>query len=381
MSWNDFMKRKPILIVVAAIAGLAIGTAVLFAKQNVASSEKIKAAPIATVKPALTVTTTQPIAADLPIKLSANGNIMAWQEASIGAEASGLRLTDVRVNVGDLVERGQVLATFAAEVIEADVAQARANVAEAEANAQESAANGDRARRLQPTGAMSAQQINQYLTAELAAKARVQAARATLNAQQLRMKYTRVLAPDSGVISARMATVGAVVSAGAELFHMIRQGRLEWRAEVMSEELGRLSPGTPVTITAANSVKIQGKVRMVAPTIDPQTRAALVYVDLPKDSGATAGMFATGQFEIGSSSALTVAQQSVVVRDGFTYVFAINPDHRVAQIKVATGRRVGDRIEITSGVKAETFIVASGAGFLNDGDLVKDLPQTSAANK
>ena len=372
------MIRKPIYIVAAVLAVLAVGTAVIFAKQQSATPEKTVPAPAAIAKPALTVATTQPTLSTLPIKLSANGNIMAWQDASIGAEANGLRLTDVRVNVGDRIEKGQILATFAAETIQADVAQAQANLAEAEANAQESAANGDRARRLQPTGAMSAQQINQYLTAERAAQARVQAAKATLNAQQLRMKFTRVVAPDSGVISARMATVGAVVSAGNELFRMIRQGRLEWRAEVMSEELGRLKPGTPVSVKAANGATLPGKVRIVAPTVDPQTRAALVYVDLPGDAGATAGMFATGQFDLGASSALTVPQQAVLMRDGFTYVFAVNADQRVAQLKVTTGRRVGDRIEIIGGLQADETIVAGGAGFLNDGDLVKALPQATA---
>ena len=372
------MKLKPILVIASVAAALAAGAAVLLAQQSVAITEKAKPTPVATVKPALTVTITRPSTADLPITLSANGNIVAWQEASVGAEANGLRLTEVRVNVGDEVKQGQVLAKFAAETIQADVAQARASLAEAEANAQESAANGDRARRLKPTGAISAQQINQYLTAEQAGKARVQAARATLHAQQLRMQHTQVIAPDSGVISARMATVGAVVGTGTELFRMIRQGRLEWRAEVMSEELGRVAQGAMATLTAANGRKIQGNVRMVAPTVDPQTRAALVYVDLPKDSGAKAGMFATGQFELGSSEALTVPQQAVVMRDGFTFVFGMNADRRVAQIKVATGRRLGDRVEITSGVTPDTVIVASGAGFLNDGDLVKDMPQAPA---
>ena len=372
------MKLKPILVIASVAAALAAGAAVLLAKQSAAITEKAKPTPVATVKPALTVTITRPSTADLPITLSANGNIVAWQEASVGAEANGLRLTEVRVNVGDEVKQGQVLAKFAAETIQADVAQARASLAEAVANAQESAANGDRARRLKPTGAISAQQINQYLTAEQAGKARVQAARATLHAQQLRMQHTQVIAPDSGVISVRMATVGAVVGTGTELFRMIRQGRLEWRAEVMSEELGRVAPGAMATLTAANGRKIQGKVRMVAPTVDPQTRAALVYVDLPKDSGAKAGMFATGQFELGSSNALTVPQQAVVMRDGFTFVFGMNADRRVAQIKVATGRRLGDRVEITSGVTPDTVIVASGAGFLNDGDLVKDMPQAPA---
>ena len=372
------MKLKPILVIASVAAALAAGAAVLLAKRSVANTEKTKPVVVAAVKPALTVTITRPRAADLPITLSANGNIVAWQEASVGAEANGLRLTEVHVNVGDEVKQGQVLAKFAAATIQADVAQARASLAEAVANAQESAANGDRARRLQPTGAISAQQINQYLTAEQAGKARVQAARATLHAQQLRMQHTQVIAPDSGVISVRMATVGAVVGTGTELFRMIRQGRLEWRAEVMSEELGRMAPGAMATLTAANGRKIQGKVRMIAPTVDPQTRAALVYVDLPKDSGAKAGMFATGQFELGSSDALTVPQQAVVMRDGFTFVFGMNADRRVAQIKVATGRRLGDRVEITSGVTPDTVIVASGAGFLNDGDLVKDMPQAPA---
>ena len=372
------MKLKPILVIATVAAALAAGAAVLLAKRSVANTEKTKPVVVAAVKPALTVTITRPRAADLPITLSANGNIVAWQEASVGAEANGLRLTEVHVNVGDEVKQGQVLAKFAAATIQADVAQARASLAEAVANAQESAANGDRARRLQPTGAISAQQINQYLTAEQAGEARVQAARATLHAQQLRMQHTQVIAPDSGVISVRMATVGAVVGTGTELFRMIRQGRLEWRAEVMSEELGRMAPGAMATLTAANGRKIQGKVRMIAPTVDPQTRAALVYVDLPKDSGAKAGMFATGQFELGSSDALTVPQQAVVMRDGFTFVFGMNADRRVAQIKVATGRRLGDRVEITSGVTPDTVIVASGAGFLNDGDLVKDMPQAPA---
>ena len=372
------MKLKPILVIATVAAALAAGAAVFLAKRSVANTEKTKPVVVAAVKPALTVTITRPRAADLPITLSANGNIVAWQEASVGAEANGLRLTEVHVNVGDEVKQGQVLAKFAAATIQADVAQARASLAEAVANAQESAANGDRARRLQPTGAISAQQINQYLTAEQAGEARVQAARATLHAQQLRMQHTQVIAPDSGVISVRMATVGAVVGTGTELFRMIRQGRLEWRAEVMSEELGRMAPGAMATLTAANGRKIQGKVRMIAPTVDPQTRAALVYVDLPKDSGAKAGMFATGQFELGSSDALTVPQQAVVMRDGFTFVFGMNADRRVAQIKVATGRRLGDRVEITSGVTPDTVIVASGAGFLNDGDLVKDMPQAPA---
>ncbi len=367
--------RNPIAWLVIALLFI-VGAGVWWA-----SSRSDNASPAQTTKPALTVSTALPIQTQLPITLAANGNIIAWQEAIVGSESNGLRLTEVRVNVGDTVRAGQVLATFAAESIAADVAQANASLSEALANAAEAAANAKRARTLESTGALSAQQINQYLTAEQTAKARVAASRAMLAAQKLRLRHTRLVAPDSGIISARSATVGAVVPGGTELFRLIRQGRLEWRAEVTAAELGRIRPGQVVRVKLGDGRVLIGRVRIVGPTVDQQTRAALVYVDLPNGGGknapAKAGMFAQGEFDMGMSTALTVPQQAVVLRDGFSYVFRLNPDSRVSQVKVSTGRRLGDQVEITAGITPETVLVVKGAGFLNDGDLVKNLGDTS----
>jgi len=333
--------------------------------------------------PALTVTTARPATAELPLRMGANGNVAAWQEAVIGSESNGLRLTEVRVNVGDVVKKGETLAVFSADTVNADVAQARAALQEAQANAEEAAANARRGEALRSSGAMSEQQVAQYLTAANTANARVAAARATLTQQQLRLKYTSVVAPDSGVISARSATVGAVVGAGTELFRLIRQGRLEWRAEVTAADIGRIKPGTRATVKAANGSEVAGKVRMVAPTVDAQTRTALVYVDLPPamsgNAPLKAGMFAGGEFEMGASRALTVPQQAIAVRDGFNYVYRLNPDSRVSQQKIATGRRLGERIEVLSGLAPDAQIVVSGAGFLNDGDLVRNAVSSAPA--
>jgi RND family efflux transporter MFP subunit len=360
---------------VLAVAGATLCFALALAVPNRATAKDEKpAAPT----PALTVTTGLPAAASLPIGLNANGSVAAWQEAVIGSESNGLRLLEVRVNVGDVVKKGDTLAVFSSDTVRADVDQAKAALQEAQANASEAQANAKRARALRSSGALSEQQITQYFTAERTAAARVSAAKATLAQQELRLRFATVTAPDSGIISARTATVGAVIGGGTELFRMIRQGRLEWRAEITSNDLGRIRPGMRAAVRAASGSEISGKVRAVAPTVDPQTRLALVYVDLPpalsSNAPLKAGMFASGRFELGTSNALTVPQQAVAVRDGFSYVFRLNRDSRVSQLKVSTGRRLGDRVEIVGGLAAGTPIVISGAGFLNDGDLVRNVP-------
>lgn len=358
---------------------IVTGAGIVWASGLFGATSRAADAARPAAKPALTVSTIRPSQSTLPMSLAANGSVAAWQEALIGTEATGLRLTEVRANVGDVVKKGQVLARFSPAAPQAEVAQARANLLEAQATAADAVANAERARSLQTTGALSASQINQYVTLEKTAMARVDALKSTLASQQLRLGFANVLAPDDGVISARSATVGAVLGNGAELFRMIRKGRLEWRAEVTSSDLGRITAGMAARITLPGGQTTTGTVRTVAPTVDAQTRIGLVYVDLPKAaSAAKAGMFATGDFEFGASNALTVPQQAVVVRDGFSYVFLVGADQRVAQRKVQVGRRVGERIEVM-GVAADAVLVGSGAGFLNDGDLVRVVATDAAA--
>jgi len=373
------MKRNVLKFIVLALSLALLAAGAYLLSGRIRARPQVGAAP----KPALTVSMVRPQTMDLPRRLVANGNVAAWQEAIVGSEAAGLRLTEVRVNVGDKVRAGDVLAIFAAESVQADLAQATAALMEAEAAAADAANNAARARTLQDSGALSTQQINQFTTSAQTARARVEAARAALATQRLRLRHTRVLAPDDGVISARGATVGAVVPAGAELFRMIRQGRLEWRAEVAAGELGTIQPGVPVMVTAPDGATVAGRVRMVAPTVELQNRTALVYVDLPPVArGALplrAGMYARGEFDLGSARGLTVPQQVVVVRDGFSYVFRLNADSRVSQIKVRTGRRQGERLEILEGITPDALLVMDGAGFLNDGDLVRRADGASAA--
>ena len=327
------------------------------------------------VKPSMTVTVEKPSTENVGLLLDANGNVSAWQEASVGAEVSGLRLATVTANVGDRVKKGQVLATFVTATAEAESLQGKAAVMQAEANAENAKAEADRARSIADTGALSQSQIAQYLTAERVSQAQWEAAKAAYGASQVRLGNTSVKAPDDGVISARSATVGGVVGAGQELFRMVRQGRMEWRGEVTPSEVGRVKLGQDVQVTLSTGTELAGKVRAIAPVADLQTRNITVYVDLPRHEELTGGTFAKGRFVLGESAALTIPATAIVVRDGHNYVFVIGADNKAAQRKVQTGRRVGERVELLDGLKPEEAVAVKGAGFLNEGDLVKVVAQ------
>ena len=365
------MKRKLLIFVltlVVAACGEAPGDA------------KAPAAP----KPALTVTTVQPQQFDWPLTFTAGGNVAAWQEAVIGPEISGHRIIEVKVNVGDVVARGQALALIAPETVDSEYAETGASVAEAEAVLAEARASHQRARQLREKGFYSAQQLTQTQAAADTAMARLDAAKARLQTAGLKKSKTVILAPDNGTVSARSATVGAIVQPGQELFRLIRGSRLEWRAEVGAADLAQLKPGQQVALTAPGGGKVEGVVRALAPTVDPRTATAVVYVDLPAAAAGapgklSAGMFARGEFMLGAKPALTLPQSALLLREGFAYVYRIE-GNKVTQTKVTVGRRLDDRVEI-AGIDAGGRFVAGGVGFLADGDTVRIVESRDAPGK
>lgn len=373
------MKTIPSLKMLAVAACAVVAVGATWALRADAQEARKAEAATTVAKPALTVEVVQVRQERWSRTLSANGSIAAWQEAVIGAEAQGLRLVDVRAQVGDRVAKGAVLARLQDDTLQAEAAVSRAALAEAQAALAEAQANAERARQLQPSGALSAQQIQQYTTAETTAQARVASAKARADADAVRLSQTRILAPDAGVVSSRSATLGAVVSPGTELFRLIRQARLEWRAEVPAEALAGLQPGTVAEVTLPGGPVLSGRVRMISPTVESNTRNALVYVDLPSHAQARAGSFARGQFRFGDAPALTLPQSAVVLRDGFHQLLQVLPDQRLRQWKVEVGRRQGDRIEILTALPQGAQFVAQGGGFLADGDLVRVAAAASPA--
>lgn len=319
----------------------------------------------------MAVTVTTPRSEQFARTVVATGSVYAWQEAVIGSEVGGYRVAEVHVDVGDKVRKGQQLVRLADEMVAAEVASKKAAKAQADAQLINAASNLRRAESLEGSGAVSAQERERLRSEDLAARARVEAAASDLTAAELKLRYTRVLAPDDGVVTSRTVVVGQIAQAGGEMLRLLRQGRIEWRAEVPEARMRDIKVGQSVRVTTADGTALAGTVRTVAPTVQSGTRTGLVYVDLPKPQSARPGMFARGEIEISRSKAVTLPLASVVVRDGFSYVFVVNDKQGVERRRIQTGAMRNGRVEILSGVQPGDRVVERGAGFLKDGDRIR----------
>ncbi len=347
---------------------LSLIAALIFSPLSLATEQ---ASPVS--KPALTVKVTTLQSRQLVKTLTASGTVQAWQEAVVGAEIAGLRIASVKVSLGDYVRRGDVLATLAPETLQASEAEVRAALLESEATLADAKANAERSRRLSASGFISDQQANQTMTSEQTAAARVEVQRARLQSAQLRLAQCKIIASDDGVISVANAVEGSLSQQGAELFRLIRQGQLEWRAELTAEELPAMKKGMAAEIFLANGRMLKGKVRAVAPMVNAQTRYGQVLVKLPRDAELRAGAFVRGVFLLGGGqkSLPTLPQSAILQRGSQTYVLVVGADSHVHERSVAIGLRNGDRVEIKSGLKIEEKVVETGGSFLTEGDVVQ----------
>lgn len=344
---------RVLLLTGLLLTAIGVG-AVLGTRRHAAAASPAQPAP------ALTVTSTVPRHALWPLTFDASGSVAPWQEESVGAQIGGYRLTKVLVNVGDHVRKGQLLAQLDPALLQADEVQLKASADQADAN-------HERALELKSSGAISDQDVLQFVT-------QAKTADAALASKRLQLRYTAVIAPDDGTVSSRTATLGAVASVGQELFRLIRQDRIEWRGELTADQLARVAVGQKIILSLPDATTAIANVRETSPELDLQTRMAIVYADIKSGSRARAGMYANGHVALGQSDALIVPAVSVVIRDGRSYVLKVmdrSAEPKVSLQPVMVGRRLGDDVEIVSGLGDADRVIVQGAGFLNDGDVVR----------
>ena len=366
------MKQSKQLRAIFGVTALAILPIALTGCNEASSgtNETSAVAEVETPQSALSVSLVAPRAEQWSDRIIATGSIEPWQEASIGAEISGERLLEVLVSVGDPVKKGQVLARLTQESTLVELRMQQASLAEAEANLAHARLSAERARRLDGSRAISAQDLLEYETGEKTAEAKVAIVKSQIAALNLRLRKTRIVAPDDGIISESKATVGSLADHTPEMFRLIRQGRIEWRAELWAEQQASISLGQEVWLTDPLGQRVAGRVRQIAPTVDNTSRKSIVYVDVAGSGVLKPGVLVTGEFAASDRPALTVPESALVMRDGFNYVMVHQDDGRVRQRKLMIGGRREGRVEVRSGLTGQEAIVESGAAFLNDGELV-----------
>jgi RND family efflux transporter MFP subunit len=361
------MKNKH-RIALAAVAACVVTAAVLLLVQG-RQAENAQP-PADSPASALTVELVAPDRRDWPQTLRVSGAVAAWEEIVISPEVGGLRIAELAVNVGQRVAKGQLLARLADDTVRAELAKQEALVAQAEASLLQASGNLQRARSVDVAGAIAPQKLDEYEASEATARASLASARADLQSARLKLAQTRIVAPDDGIVASKSGIVGNVGSAGGELYRLIRQGRIEWRAELDARQLAQVREGQVARVDLPGAVTVNGQVRLVSPTLSTTTGRGLAYVNLPAGSPAKAGVFASGTIELQRQPALTLPEAAVVLRDGRSYVHVVGNGRQVASRAVDTGRRQDGRVEITAGLDANTRLVASGGAFLSDGAVV-----------
>jgi HlyD family secretion protein len=339
-------------------------------------------------------------------RVIATGTIEAVEETYVQPLVDGLSIRSLAVDIGDTVQADGTMATLNDDQLllmrsqnEASLAKARASLAQYQAQLIEAQANADEAirvaarnARLKDTGSVSTAVADQTEAAAAAARARVNSAEqmisvakadiqvveAQISDVDLRLARTTIKAPVTGTVSARTAKVGAIANgSGDPLFTIIRDGAVEMRADVTEADLLKLAVGQPAKLKlAGSSVTLDGKIRLISPTVNAETRLGTVYISLAEPQKARVGMFASADVIVAEKQALALPLTAVT--SGKTGTLVRRVENGIVEVKpVETGIQDGRFIEIVSGMTAGDEVIARAGAYVRDGDRIQPVMTTN----
>jgi RND family efflux transporter MFP subunit len=311
-----------------------------------------------------------------PTAVRATGTLHARESATLSAQVVG-RVQQVLVREGDVVAAGQTLAVLDDSTLRASDEQAEAAVRAAESQLVAAQTNADlaastlaRYKQLQAEKSVSPQEMDEVTRRAEAAVAQAGAMRAQGNAAKAQVSgakamlaYTRIRAPFSGVITARMADPGTLAAPGVPLLQIDRAGPLQLQANVDESVLGNVRKGMKLnlTVTGALRSEIAGTVAEIVPAADPVSHSFLVKIDLPPSKELRAGMYGTASIVTGNKQAIFVPRSAVVTRGSLPCAYVIDANG-IAQLRNLTlGSAHGDRIEVLSGISGGEKLVDNPA--------------------
>ncbi|MFT4252794.1 MAG: efflux RND transporter periplasmic adaptor subunit [Caulobacter sp.] len=339
---------------------------------GLSACDKDKKAEAKSKKPVASQTVSVAPVAVLPLPrvINASGTISAWEEVPVGAETGGLTAVAVNAEEGQFIRQGQVLVQLNDTLLRAQLRQQEAAVASARATLAEAEASLRRSRELQAKGFLSASSLDTATAKQATAAAQLASAQAAQGETAARVAQASIRAPVSGLIVRRSVTKGQIVSAGSELFRIVRDGRMELDAELPETDLGVVKAGMLARITSEQVGQADGRVRIVTSEVDTQTRLGVARIALSSMGAFRPGMFARAQIQAGDQASPVVPSAAILYRQNQPGVFTLDTGAKARFRKVAVLARTGD-VTAVAGLAAGEQVVVQGAGFLGEGDAVR----------
>lgn len=306
-------------------------------------------------------------------EIVATGRLVVREEAAVGSELSGFRVADVYVDEGDWVEKGDRLARLDGALLQAQIAQAEATLATQVATAEFKESQLGRAESLGEAGAMSKEMIEMRRMEAVQARAAVNASEAAVNEMKVRQSRMTLRAPVGGRILERSIRPGEIASAGGmtPYFRIARDGLVELDAELPDTQLAYLTVGEAARVTLPTGEVFEGKIRFLSPRVDERTGLGRARIELPYDDALRPGSFAEAHFEGNQDEILTVLAGAVRYESGGPVLMRVDENNQLHRAPVKLGERIGDYVQVLEGPNAGTRVLATGAAFSLEGDVIQ----------
>ena len=306
---------------------------------------------------ALSVTTVAPTQKTLHKLLNATGMTIARDEVQVVAEIGNVSVTEILADIGDVVQKGQKLATLDGESLANQLAQLQADYDRV-------ADDFSRVDAIKNTIAVTKQQLNEKRSALRAAKARLDDA--TLN-----VKRATVTAQTAGTIIERQAALGAMVNPERPLYVIAKDSQIEIMAEVPEAELHHFKVGAEALIkVSGQETPLTGKVRLIGARVDPNTRMATVRIALDAPLSHAVGAFADIGIVMGSLSGLTLPSTAIQVDDQGSFVWVVGTENKAERQAVTVLERVEADV-IVDAIPPLSRVIARAGAFVKAGDAVQ----------
>ena len=312
--------------------------------------------------------------------VSATGTIAARVDMPVGVAGEGGMVTGVRVQPGQWVNAGAVLATVDRSVQTQTAQSLAAQIAVAKSDQSIAQSELDRAAQLVDRGFISKADLQRKQATLDSAAARVKVAQATLREAQARNGRLDIRAPAAGLVLARNVEPGQVVSAGSGmLFRMAKGGEMELRAQMSEQDLAGMHVGAPAVVTPVGSdQRFTGQVWQVSPVIDPQSRQGIARVALKYNAALRPGGFAQARITSGAANVPQLPEAAVQSDRKGNYVYIVGADNKAARRDVTVGQVTDEGVSVTGGLNGTERVVASAGAFLTPGQKVKPVVQKAS---